>query len=442
MNRSGNDRQQTDPLVWCVAIALVFFLISLLRIDTPSRAFFDEGFYLTAAFKLLTGAELSNREHPMLGKEILAASMALFGNNPVAWRIPSLFMMPVGIFFAMRTLWRLSNDAIATVLFGFFLATSCLLNVFGRAATLDAPMIFFAALAAYFFVRDQTARSPAWRIASAIAFGLSLACKWTIAPLLPIIALAWAIERGPSVATLVKAGLWFGVLPLAVYFLTFAPGFFVADNPLRLDQIVPLQLAMAKAIAGYEGPSAYPSVWWEWLFNLAPYWGLADQVDGAWRFIILIGNPVSTLLVLPAVACSLWLVVRRRERALVWPLLFYSVPLILAATSSRLQFVHHYTIPLIVGLSLLSLMLARLWHAGAKWPVWSVAIASTAGFIWLFPSITAAPFPSEQSGARFVPIPRWQYVDWNEWAKVHRAKPRPNWVRLQSCLEDAERPGC
>lgn len=428
--------EQRDPLVWCVLIGLCFFQLSLVRAFVPSGYLFDEGFYIPAALDLLRGAEVGNREHPMLAKEILAASIALFGFNPLGWRAPSLAMMPLAIFLATRTLWWLSRDRVATLLFGFFLATSCLLNVLGRLGILDAPMLFFLALGAYFFARERRQHSAGIRIAAGLCFGLSLACKWTIAPLLPFVALAWAIDRGLSLRTLTVACVSFGVLPLVIYFLTFAPGFFVENNALQIGEILPLHLAMAAAIAGYEGPSAYSSFWWEWLLNVGPYWPLAAKADGAWRFVILIGNPVSTLLVLPAVAVACWLVVKRRETYLYWPLAFYLVPLFLAATGDRIQFVHHYTLPLVAGFGILSLLLSRIWNSGFRWPAFATAAATMLAFIWIFPALTAAPFPDRTSGYRFAALPGWEFVDWAAWAKVHRAKPKPTWMHLQGCLEE------
>ena len=70
-----------DPLGWCAGIALAFLALLLFRLGIPSRPYFDEIHYLPAARGLLNGTDWLNREHPMLGKELLAAGIGLFGDH-------------------------------------------------------------------------------------------------------------------------------------------------------------------------------------------------------------------------------------------------------------------------------------------------------------------------------------------------------------------------
>ena len=76
-----------DPLLACIGLTLAFFLLCLWRLWLPSAAYFDEIHYLPAARDLLTGSAYRNPEHPPLAKEIIAAGIALFGDNAWGWRI-------------------------------------------------------------------------------------------------------------------------------------------------------------------------------------------------------------------------------------------------------------------------------------------------------------------------------------------------------------------
>lgn len=426
----------------CALIGVAFFFLSMAPINAPSGLIFDEWAYIPAARELNHGSVVLNREHPILGKFLIGWSIALFGDNTVGWRFASVVMMPAAIVAGARAFWWFTRDMRATILFAFFLATSCQLNVLGRLGTLDAPMLFFGALAAYFFARDRRGHSPAYAASAGCALGLALACKWAIAPLLPWIALAWLVERGFTARSVVAAGLWFGVVPLCVYTLTFVPGMLVADNPIRPKELLALQLAMASALSGYSTPNLYASVWWEWILNIAPFWLHADQSAEGWRFLVLTNNPVSAFLVIPALAASAWLVVSRRETGLVWALGIYAIPLLLAASSDRNQFIHHYAMSYAVGLALLAIMLSRAWSGGTRWPAIGAVLGSGLAFAWLLPALTAAPLARESAGQRFILLPGWEIQDWKSWAPLHKAEPPPEWRALQECLDHPLQPQC
>jgi hypothetical protein len=78
-----------DPVGWCVALPLAFLALACVRLGIPSKPYFDEIHYLPAARALLAGSDWLNREHPMFGKEVLAAGIGLFGDHSWAWRLPS-----------------------------------------------------------------------------------------------------------------------------------------------------------------------------------------------------------------------------------------------------------------------------------------------------------------------------------------------------------------
>ena len=79
--------QVQDPLRWCAVLALAFWLACLPHLTAVPHAYFDEVHYLPAARELLALDEFTNREHPLLGKELIALGIALFGDNPVGWRL-------------------------------------------------------------------------------------------------------------------------------------------------------------------------------------------------------------------------------------------------------------------------------------------------------------------------------------------------------------------
>src|SRR5690606_27829834 len=88
-----------------------------------------------------------NPEHPPLGKELIALGMALIGDRPLGWRLPSALFGTLGLFAAMRAMWFASLSRFATVTFGILLATAFPLFVHSRIAMLDVFMCSFVLLA-------------------------------------------------------------------------------------------------------------------------------------------------------------------------------------------------------------------------------------------------------------------------------------------------------
>src|SRR5262245_18871390 len=82
-----NPTREKDPLDWTAIIAVFFLALVWYRLGIPTRIYFDEVHYVLAARKLLA-LHTNNPEHPMLGKEIIAAAIALLGDKSLYWRLP------------------------------------------------------------------------------------------------------------------------------------------------------------------------------------------------------------------------------------------------------------------------------------------------------------------------------------------------------------------
>ena len=434
---------RTDPLVPCLLIAGIFFLLTANNIGAPAAGIFDEGFYIPAAKQLLQGIEVTNREHPMLGKEILAASIRVFNDSPGGWRIPSLLAGTLGILASMRTMWWLTFSRAATLTFGVLLSTCFMLNSLSRVGTLDAIMFAFTVLAGLFLVKAMRLpdKRDRYLAACGVAIGLSLATKWSLLPLLPVIGLIAAAMGRFRFRHLAKYAVFLGAIPMAVYFATFAPGFFVSDNPLTLADLLPLQPAMAKAIAGYEGPSPYPAEWWEWILDIGPYWPVSEHISGAYRYLVIAGNPVSTLLAAAAIVVSLAIFVRRRDYVLGTLAILYAIPVLLSAASARVPLIHHYLLPLICALAALSILLARAWESGTRWPLIASLGASLIAFAWFYPALTALPFAEPSAQSRFDFLPGWKPIDRRSFV-LKRPPPSEHYRMLRRCLDEPRNAEC
>lgn len=421
---------ESDPIRLCAVLAGGFWLLTLVRLGIPAQPYFDEVHYLPAARELLALGEFTNREHPLLGKEIIAAGIALLGDNAWGWRLlPSLFGA-LALFAAMRALWFASLSRFATLAYGVLLATGFLLFVHARIAMLDIFALAFLALAYWHCAgamrEPETGR---WRLAMAgCALGLAMASKWSAVPLAVVpgfafLALRWGAgrrrlllsRRGAPVPgiRLIEAAVWLGALPLAVYALTYLPAFWFADgaidSPAGASGLIDHHRQMIDMQASVVQPHPYQSSWPQWVLNLRAIWYLYENVDGAQRGIVLIGNPLTMLMGAVAMGWCAW---RGFVKGQALPLGLTALYLISLGfwmvADKPVQFYYHYLLPSMFLLAALALALDEVWRSGRKWLALAPLVAATGLFVFFYPVLSAAPLDGPMAFLRWTWLEGWR----------------------------------
>ena len=145
----------------------------------------DEIYYVPAAQALLSGEKCGpyldncNLEHPFLSKAVIAAGIAVFGNNDFGWRFFEVLMgtLCIPILFAMC--WSVTRDSTLSIFASFLLAFETLFFTQSSIAVIDIQAIFFALLAFMVYLADIRI----WRLdritLAAILLGLSALSKET-----------------------------------------------------------------------------------------------------------------------------------------------------------------------------------------------------------------------------------------------------------------------
>jgi dolichyl-phosphate-mannose--protein O-mannosyl transferase len=415
-----------DPLAWTAAITLAFLGLCLVRLTIPTKPYFDEVHYLPAARAILNLSHLANPEHPPLGKELIALGIALFGDRPLGWRIVPALMGALGLFAAMRALWFASLSRFATIAFGVLLATAFPLFVHARIAMLDGIMASFALIAAWMcagaFREHETAR---WRFAVAgVAMGCAMATKWNAVPLAVMPGLAFLAVRarsaglgfatawrGPPVGgmSVIESAIWLGALPLAVYALAFAPYALLERDAIGPIGLIDFHRRMLTLQEQVVAPHTYQSVWYEWVLNWRAIWYLYEPVDSAQRGIMLIGNPLTILLGLPALAWCVWSgIARRRWDALAVAMLYGASLGMWIVAAKPVQFYYHYLLPSVFLIAALALGLDALWRRGWRWVPLAVLAGSLGLFAFFWPILTAAPLSGPDAFVRWTWLDSWR----------------------------------
>jgi len=419
-----------DPLGWCLALTTAFWALLLVRLTIPSTPYFDEVHYLPAAREYWQLGKFVNREHPLLGKELIALGMQLFGDRALGWRIFPSLAGALALFAAMRALWFASQSRFATLAYGLLLASGFYIFVNARIAMLDIFMVGFTALA-YWQLAAAVRQPERGRLHLALAgaaLGLALASKWNAAPLALLPGVAFFVlrlragrrrlllsERGAPVpgVSLLEAAVWLGALPLAVYALTYLPAWFFADGAIGTASGSASFLALhTDAIRLQESvikQHPYMSRWWQWVLNSRSIWYLYELVDGAQRGAVLIGNPLTMLLGLPALLWAASEAVLKRNAAAAAVVILYAVTLGFWIVSDKpVQFLYHYFLPSMALLAALALALDALWQAGRRWLALMPLVASVVLFVHFYPILSSAPLSGPQAFADWMWLSRWR----------------------------------
>ena len=414
-----------DPWLASAGIAVLFAILGLVRLGIPSEPYFDEVHYLPAAKAILADGMYLNREHPLFGKQLIALSISVFGDTPFGWRAMSLIAGVIALFAAMRALWHASHDTFATLAFGLLLATGFHLLVHSQIAMLDIFMAAFLSLAAWQFAAAirEPERGRIRLALTGVALGLAMASKWNAVPLAMLPGLAFFVvrlsagrrrlitsSRGAPVpgVSLIEAFVWLGIVPLLAYAATYLPGYGWLNSPLAEKGMFGLHREMIELQGSVKSPHPYQSTWAQWMLNTRGIWYHYNFVDGAQRGVMLIGNPLTMLLGLPALV---WCAVGgalRGNWARIAVVVGYGVSLGLWLIAPKpVQFYYHYFAPSFFLLAALALMLSDVVKTRFKWWVYGALTASVLVFAFFFPILTAAPLDGPKGFSTWVWIEGW-----------------------------------
>ena len=343
-------------------------------LDAARDLYFDETWYVPAARALLKNGEILRPEHPPLGKMLIAAGMALLGDNPLGWRTMSALAGAatlVAIFAWSRALLRESGQALfATVV------TLCdgALYVQSRIAMLDVFLMAFGAMALTFFTlalkeRDSPRRALLFANLCGFCLGLASACKlsglflWAgMAAILLLIGLLrlWRVRfEDPRPEDFYASADWpaitaggavvaFVAAPLLAYFLAYLPQMIRAGSVV---EFFAAQRRMIDIMTGVSASHPYASLWYLWPAMTRPVWALFQVVGGpaAWsaqhpaQSIVGLANPFVFYPGEVAVLFCVWLwIVRRDVDAMIVAVAFFAQYLPWAVNPKGLEFFYYY----------------------------------------------------------------------------------------------------
>jgi len=360
---------------WLTACIIgVVFVAHLLIIATPADKYvYDEALFVPAAKCMLRGLSC-NPEHPPLGKAIVAGSIALLGDNSIAWRLPSVLAGTLAVLLVFLIVRKYASEKTAMIA-AFLLGVENLWFTQSSLAMLDTIAVFFVLCAMLAFVHGRS-------VLTGTLLGIAMLTKESMALMLPVFVLHAAVmqKRAFSQKALraaVKAALRV-VLPALAVFLA---GLWVYDAAFDAFPSPVHHLAyLSEYHRTYEPPSAggavHPAMWLFWPKEIT-YYEDAPKVRYASR-----QNLLALVLFWLAVPYA-WLRARKKDSLAVLGLLGIVIPLagfsLVAFSRATYPFYAVLFLPAVCMLS------ARFLEHQSRSVVLAVLAAVLAWFVLWFP---------------------------------------------------------
>lgn len=400
----------------------------------PTRAtymnsmYFDEIYHGRTAYEFLQGVYPYETTHPPLGKEIIAASVAVFGMTPFGWRFAGalfgLLMLPIMFVFLKNIFGKTMVATCGTLLFGFdfmrFTQT--------RIATIDTYGVFFILLAFFFMYRFITTdfdapfrKSAVPLMLSGVSFALGCASKWIVVYAGAGLAVLYLIylfmlarsymendKRGFGVylAKLLPLSVaFFIVVPVVVYVLSYIPygltrDMAIGDGMLWSKDFYKIiwdnQVSMFKYHGWLEATHPYSSWWYQWITDARPILYVYNNFGNMRSSFSAFGNPVVWWGGFIAMVFLAVRIVRRKDGKALFIVIGYLTQLLPWVFITRVVFIYHYfpsTLFLVLALAYVFNELLDRRVGRYRQAVLGYTTAAGALFILFYPAISGVSAP-------------------------------------------------
>ena len=291
------------------------------------QAYFDEIYHVRNAWEIANKQYMYASVHPLLGTNIIALSIHLFGMHPFAWRLPgaiaSVLMLPV-LYGILKHL--LKRDYLSLI--GSFLLAADFMHITtARIATLEPFSILFILCSFYWmlkYCRSNFYTLPMWKgilylFLSGIFMGLSIATKWTgcyAAIGLAIMLFTNWIQRFLEykknkethqqffkilLTTMLACILFFIIIPIVIYCISYIPDKIFRNEPWTIANVWKQAQQMYHYHVNLNATHPYQSTWFQWILDLRPMWYYVGIKGNVFHTISCFSNPLLTWIGLPAI---------------------------------------------------------------------------------------------------------------------------------------------
>ena len=419
------------------------------------EGYFDEVYHPRNAWEIANGQYMYATVHPLLGTNIMALFIRLFGMSPLVWRLPGaiagILMVPLMYMTAKllfeKTVWC---TAAAVLTAGDFMHLTT-----SRIGTLEPFSILFIMMMYYYMIRyfftsfydTELKDTLKLLLKSGVWAGIAIAAKWTgcygAVGLALILFANWYLRfreyrtaakvlkentadraileeaehitktfRSCLIRTILLCFVFFIFIPAAIYWLSYLPDHVWRNDSWSIANVWKQNLSMYSYHKNLEATHPYQSSWYQWVTDARPIWyyyGVGE--DGALHTISCFSNPLLTWAGLAAAAALAYGLAAKKEGE-AW-IIAVGIATALGpwmTLVSRCVFAYHYY-PTSIFTALSVVYLFRLLHAhDEKWM--SVLYAFLAAYVILFIGFlpVTAGFATAQSWIKLLEwFPTWYF---------------------------------
>ncbi len=369
-------------------------MVRFYALDRPTDKVFDEVYFPVFAQNYLNHTDFFD-SHPPLGKLIIAGSIRLVGNSPLGWRyfnaIAGLGLLAVITAFAYDLTGRKQTAVLALV----FATLDPMALVESRVGLINVYLALFSIAGLWFFWRWWIKKKHPWLnyLLALLFFGAAAAVKWIglgafgACILFMVISTLLTRKRPPLTW---KHALALLIIPF-IYLLTFYPDIHRGQNLIWWHK------SAYSYHAHLVATHPYGSAWWSWPLILRPIWLYFKTIGpGKISGIIELGNVVTWIggLVAFVYACiSLRWLETKKQQVIIFLISTYLALYLPWIVISRVKFIYHYFVPLLILLILLAVVVDNelLSQPKRRWIGITFIVAAAAFFLYFLPLLTGYP---------------------------------------------------
>ena len=400
-----------------------------------NQAYFDEIYHVRNAWEIANRQYMYASVHPLLGTNIIALSIHLFGMHPFAWRLPgaiaSVLMLPV-LYGILKHL--LKRDYLSLI--GSFLLAADFMHITtARIATLEPFSILFILCSFYWmlkYCRSNFYTLPMWKgilylFLSGIFMGLSIATKWTgcyAAIGLAIMLFTNWIQRFLEykkdkethqqffkilLTTMLACILFFIIIPIVIYCISYIPDKIFRNEPWTIANVWKQAQQMYHYHVNLNATHPYQSTWFQWILDLRPMWYYVGIKGNVFHTISCFSNPLLTWIGLPAILFTTYRALCKKD-IVGWYIVvgYFSGLLPWIIYVQRIVFAYHFYPTSLFTIIAIVYCINLLNNRKMSIVVSAYLAAYLALFILFLPVITG--FGTSQQFARFLAwLPGWYF---------------------------------
>ncbi len=285
------ERQARAPWAWLLLIFASFFVLYFQNHGSTKFQFWDESIYINASRAYINSFKpYPNPEHPLLGKQILAIGMRIFGDNPTGWRFFSILAGSLSVTVVSYLVWLLTKRKSVMAWVAVLMLADPLLFVHFRLGLLDPPLTLFFLLSATFACRYYLSPRPRRRDAllMAISLGLALSVKLLTLFIIPL-ALGLIFLRSRSLPRQEGISKKDWLLILGIIPLTVLGGYLIQGYTWKETwDLLVFNFSWHSTAKSWE---PITSRWYEWLYIGNPIWYFVRPAgEGKFQAVLATGN--------------------------------------------------------------------------------------------------------------------------------------------------------